>query len=61
MLKSKEEKLSAYCKEELRLFIENPHEHDSSIERLVTIHNCFEVLLYKQTLIEERLSKCRLQ
>jgi hypothetical protein len=61
MLTSKEEKLFSYCEKELRLFIENPHEHDSSIERLVTIQNCFEVLLYKQTLIEERLSRCRLQ
>ena len=54
MLTSKEEKLFAYCKEQLRLLTENPHEHDSSIEILVTVQNCFEVLLYKQTLIEER-------
>ncbi len=42
MLTSKEEKLFSYCMEELRLLIENPHEHDSSIERLVTIKNCIE-------------------
>ena len=51
---SKEEKLFSYCKEQLRLLTENPYEHDSSIERLATIQNCFEVLLYKQTLIGER-------
>ena len=61
MLKSKEEKLFSHCKEELGLFIENPDEHDSSIERVVAMQNCFEVLLYKHALIEERLSKCQLQ
>ena len=54
MLTSKEEKLFAHCKEQLRLLTENLNEDDSSIERLVTIQNCFEVLLYKRTLIEER-------
>ena len=48
------EKLFSYCTEELRFLIEHPHEHDSSIERLATIQNCFEVLLYKQTLIKTR-------
>ena len=61
MLTSKEEKLFKYCEEELWLHIEhpyeNPHEHDSLIERLATIHNCFEVLLYKQTLIKGRCSE----
>jgi hypothetical protein len=54
MLTLKEEKLFSYCEEELRLLIENPHEHDSLIERLATIQNCFEVLLYKKTLIKDR-------
>ena len=58
MLTSKEEKLFKYCEEELRLLIElpyeNPHKHDSLIKRLATIQNCFEVLLYKQTLIKDR-------
>ena len=53
MLTAREEKLFSYCMEELRLLIEHPHEHDSLIERLETIKNCFEVL-YKQTLIKER-------
>ena len=48
------EKLFSYCMEELWLLIEHPHENDSSIERLATIQNCFEVLLYKQALIKER-------
>ena len=53
MLTSKEEKLFSYCIEELRLLIEHPHEHDSLIERLSAIKNCFEVL-YEQTVIKER-------